>query len=747
MSRIVCIAVLSLATLASAAFPQTFRSELESQGLGEGGWPRVARVEGHELILYQPQVDSWQDYEIMDMMVAIAVALDGQDQYEYGAAQLIAKTHVDLSQNNVIVYDIECQEVWFPTVMGERKERIEAVVRGVVPKGALDVALERILANLERTKQRQQREVLPKYTPPPIFRSDTPAILVQFLGTPKFQNVPGTELGFAINTNWDVFHSEKTNEYFLIYGKGWLVTEDPLEGPWEIAKKLPADFAKLPDDENWADVRDRVPGVRLKEAPKVFTSQRPSELILSDGPLRFDPIPTTKLSFAMNTEADIFRHQTDGLYYYRVAGRWFRAATLDGPWYPAPITLPVDFREIPRNHAAAEVLASVAGTPEADMAMLLSSIPRKAAVDRREVKITVAYAGAPEFSPIQGANGVEVAVNSPDDVFRVEKRIYCCRAGIWFVSLLPKGPFTPCDRVPEPIYSIPVSSPWHPVTYVNIHESDEDTVIVGYTAGYEGAYISRGSVVFGSGAWIEEEDWPEIWRVDGRPGYAARSSWFSYGCAAQYSYFDGTFIRRGEGYGPWGGGEVSILDPASGRYIRGPYAHGPIKADPVLLAHSPYTAEVGLTKRVRLPQASYTAGVVLEDDGPLRPASMLDGEIPMSREEGRALADARRRSELRLARKLENDVYVGRDRTIYRRTQQGNFFHFENDGWRALNVGGGGPGTVWNPGTSWADGAVNPQDYYSRRYVPVGGWGRGFGGGNGGGGGGGNGGGGGGGGN
>jgi hypothetical protein len=46
---------------------------------------------------------------------------------------------------------------------------------------------------------------------------------------------------------------------------------------------------------------------------------------------------------------------------------------------------------------------------------------------------------------------------------------YAVDNGVWFVSASPDGPWTVATNVPDVIYSIPVSSPIHYVTYVRIY--------------------------------------------------------------------------------------------------------------------------------------------------------------------------------------------------------------------------------------------------------------------------------------
>jgi hypothetical protein len=74
-----------------------------------------------------------------------------------------------------------------------------------------------------------------------------------------------------------------------------------------------------------------------------------------------------------------------------VAGRRFRAEKLDGPWRFATAELPDDFKEIPPDHPAADVLSLVPGTPQAQEAVIRGHIPQTARV-------------APEWKEIEGTS-------------------------------------------------------------------------------------------------------------------------------------------------------------------------------------------------------------------------------------------------------------------------------------------------------------------------------------------------------
>jgi hypothetical protein len=65
---------------------------------------------------------------------------------------------------------------------------------------------------------------------------------------------------------------------------------------------------------------------------------------------------------------------------------------MKGPWiYVAPDGLPADFARIPVSHAKANVLVSVAGTPQAKEAMIANSIPQTATITRSTAALTVEY--------------------------------------------------------------------------------------------------------------------------------------------------------------------------------------------------------------------------------------------------------------------------------------------------------------------------------------------------------------------
>ena len=156
-----------------------------------------------------------------------------------------------------------------------------------------------------------------------------------------------------------------------------------------------------------------------------------------EGPISYLAVEgAPNLLWVNNTESDLFRMGRSGDFYYLVAGRWFKAASLDGPWTFATPTLPEDFRKIPVEHPRSRVLASVPGTPQATEAVLLATIPRTARVNKKELKAPdVVYdGGKPELKPIDGTKGLQQAVNTDKDIVKFGDLYYMCFQGVWFVS-------------------------------------------------------------------------------------------------------------------------------------------------------------------------------------------------------------------------------------------------------------------------------------------------------------------------
>ncbi|MEE8524459.1 MAG: hypothetical protein V3T72_11050 [Thermoanaerobaculia bacterium] len=699
MSRLLSILLLLTLCACSPSEQATTSDELPTTLTPQdSGWPRQFSAEGTTVTIYEPQIEGWYKYSRITFRAAVSfVAEDGAEPV-FGALRVQADTDTDLENRSVLLGNMEIESTKFLTLDDEAAAAWTERLEGILPRTPMPVALDRLLAYFEHTEAELVADDLEararpasrneiSHDAPLIFVSQRPAILVLLDGEPVLSPIEGTELLFAVNTNWDLFFHSKGGRYYLLdrgpqedgehspAEPSWL-TATAIDSPWTAADELSADFLRLPED--WAEVRSLLPGqttgrrLTAGELPAVYAATRPAELIVLDGAPELTPIAGTRLMWAQNTDSDLFLYGGDGSYYYLVSGRWFRSRTLDGPWEFATTELPEEFSDIPPDHPRASVLASVPGSAQAEEAVRLARVPTKATVQRSEAEAEVAYQGEPEFAAIEDTS-MAYATNTSSDVIRFGDLYYLCLQGVWFVSSNATGPWQVADSVADEIYTIPVSSPVHHTTYVTVYDSGPDWVTVGYTAAYLGLMIaiidSDPIVVYGTG-WYH----PPYVHYGPRPVYYPYHH--SYGVAAYYNPHTGAYGRGASVYGPYGGaGRAAAYNPRTGTYARGASAWGPYGGSAAFQAYNPRTDTYRAGYRSASPYASWGEGVVSRGDRWVHGGYYSDrrGTVAGVRtsEGDRAVAVRGNRGGRALIGGSGNAVFVGRDGNVYKRDDDG----------------------------------------------------------------------------
>jgi hypothetical protein len=639
-------------------------------------WPQeLMGGDGSVVLLYQPQVESWKQYKLLRARMAVAFRRTGTTSPVLGGVVLEGDTAVSREVGQVRISNLRIVEGRFPALSASDSDRLLNALRTRMTKEDVVVSLERITAYLERAETALTPAPL-KTDPPRILVSTKPAVLVVLDGPPVMAPVPGTDLAYAVNTNWDLLRAGAT--YYLRHEQSWL-TSPAHTGPWTPATTLPPSFQRIPArDSNWDDVRKAVPGKPLAPAaaPTVFVSETPVELILLEGEPKLETIKGTQLSWVTNTESDLFRSSTDQRFYYLVAGRWFRADKLDGPWTFATTDLPADFARIPANHPRGDVLALVPGTRQAQEAVIQGHIPQTARVDRKKVQApAVRYQGPPEWKPIEGTS-LAYAANSPYDVLKVGDLYYLSFQAVWFVARSPDGPWELADKVPGEIYDIPPSSPIYHTTYVYVYDTDPDWVTYGYLPGYYGSYYAWGVMAYGTGWYYPPYIYDDVYWP-----YA-----YTYGAGTWYNEHTGRYGRSAVAYGPYGGiGRGAAYNPTTGTYTRGAAAYGPYQSRAWAEAHNPRTGTSARTAQGSNVYGQWGTTAVVRGDDWARTARVSGdaGSVAAARTSSGGSA---------VVAKGDNNVYVGKDGQVYRRTAAG-WDLYEGGQWS----GGAGridPGTV-----------------------------------------------------
>jgi hypothetical protein len=648
----------------------------------DGQWPRVHDVSGGGTILvYQPQIASWDKQSHMVAFSAVSYRGKTDEKPALGTIKLEADTKVAVTERLVSFEKLRIVEASFQTLSKELTSQVVAEIDKTMPKDDRVIALDRVLANLDKSPIVVRNVEGIKADPPTIFFSESPAVMVNLDGEPIWSPIKENDLKFAVNTNWDLFQHEPSGTYYLRNNQTWLKSRD-LKGTWSAAGTLPDSFKKLPADDNWNEVGANLPGKPLAASavPKVFTSFRPAELILLTGPPKYAAVQGTGLQWVSNTESDVFRMGQTGLIFYLVAGRWFSAPAFTGPWTFATPSLPPDFKKISLEHPRSRVLASVPGTDQANEAVLLAQVPQTARVNKKELKAPdVAFQGNPEFAPIETTT-VQRAVNTDKDIFKVADLYYMCYQGVWFSGKSANGPWEVASSVPEEIYKIPVSSPSHHVTYVTIEEdNDDEWVTFAAAAGYTGMMVAWGCTVWGTG-----------WYYPPYVGWGGYYPYYyphfpTYGYSAWYNPWTGAYGRSAAVYGPYGGAGVGArYNPRTGTYARGAAAYGPYGARGVAQAYNPRTGTYAATRQGSNVYGSWGSTAVQRGDDWARTNRYTNRQTgtttrTIRTDEGGAVT-RRGAGGGAVGVGSEGNVYAGRDGNVYRR-EDGNWQKYNNGGW------------------------------------------------------------------
>src|SRR5438477_2385831 len=442
---VITIAALLASPVERSAATTTTGSDQSS----DPGWPRERYQNGTRLIIYQPQVDDWKNFQ--DLSWRMAVSLTPKSGKEVvGVVEMKGNTDIDNIAKVAIITNPQVTGTYLPSLDKAAAEKMEQLFKTFVPS-TFSVSLHSLIASTPKKEAPAGAQL--NNDPPKIFVGYRPSILLSVNGEPVLSDVPNTNLKFVINTQWPLFFDSGNSTYYLAVGQQWLASNS-LEGQWSPTKKLPPDMSKVSQDKQWSALKKFIPPPAKSGGviPAVFYSNKPAEIILFDGQPVYSQIPNTQLEYATNTNSVVFVFTPTQQFYYLTAGRWFSASDPQGPWTYATPDLPADFAKVPPSSPASALLATGPGTEEAKDAVLLAQVPTTMTVNAKTAasKVKVDYAGDPKFEPIKGTS-MKYATNTTDKVIKVGDAYYLCLQGVWFMSPNATGPWTTCTSVPQDI--------------------------------------------------------------------------------------------------------------------------------------------------------------------------------------------------------------------------------------------------------------------------------------------------------
>ncbi len=342
-------------------------------------WPRKYELDnGRSLLLHQPQFERWTDGLELRGTAVIAYDRSNEDSPLLGTLIFDASTESDVASNLVRVHNIRLLEGAFSGLSIKESQILTSQLTGLFPKQIV-MSIDQVLAGVRRGGK-QPSQAAQKGNHSSILVSKTAAVLLQFSGEPEWRPIEGLDLQVATNTDSNLFFLEKKNKLYLLDGEIWLQAAS-VSGPWSAATKLPKSLAKLGEvDESWSGVVAAVPAKRIPadDVPEVVVAKQPLELIIIEGEPQTEAIPESDLLWVTNTDSDLFVYGPDQTFFLLAAGRWYQAEALAGRWILVDLAkLPSSFGRIPRQHARANVLGFVPGTPEAVEASIRAQIPQQ----------------------------------------------------------------------------------------------------------------------------------------------------------------------------------------------------------------------------------------------------------------------------------------------------------------------------------------------------------------------------------
>src|SRR5436190_5591768 len=686
-----CMTVIG-ALLVSTINATAANSTTGSSQSTDSSWPREKYSNGTRLIVYQPQVDDWTNFQDLSWRMAISLT-PKTGKTVLGVVEMKGTANIDNVAKLVTITNPEITGTYFPSLDKAAAEKMEQLFKTFVPS-TFSISLHSLIASTPKKEApagAQLNNDLPK-----IFVGYRPSILLSVNGEPVLSEVPNTNLKFVVNTQWPLFFDSGNSTYYLAVGQQWLASNS-LEGQWSATKKLPPEMSKVPQDKQWSALKKFIPPTANPKGatPDVFYSDKPAEVILFDGQPVYTQIPDTQLEYATNTNSVVFVYKPKQQFYYLTAGRWFSASDLQGPWTYATPDLPADFAKIPPSSPASAILATVPGTEEAKDAVLLAQVPTTMTVNAKAAasKVKVEYAGDPKLEPIKGTS-MEYATNTTDKVIKVGDVYYLCLQGVWFMSPNATGPWTTCTSVPQEVYTIPSSSPVYNVTYVTQTGNPDGTVTSNYTAGYLGTFIlgvATGAILAdGSGYW-----WPPYCGGGFYYPYPATycGAYWGYGyhpyATPYYDYNSGAYGWKASAYGPYGSATAgAAYNPYTGTYARGASVSTPYGSRSAAQAYNPYTGTYAQTRQGSSPNAQWGSSYVSRGNqsATMGHYSTANGTVAGAADSqgGKVAASSTKWGNSAVGKTASGNMYAGHDGNVYKNT--GNSWQKYNNGsWNSVS--------------------------------------------------------------
>ncbi len=130
-SLLQCVAV--TAALFTSAFEIAAAQSTAGSGQsGNSSWPREKYSNGTRLIIYQPQVDDWKDFQQLTWRMAVSLTPKSGKEV-LGVVEMKGHTDIDNVAKVAIITNPQVTGAYFPSLDQVTKEKMEQLFKSFVP--------------------------------------------------------------------------------------------------------------------------------------------------------------------------------------------------------------------------------------------------------------------------------------------------------------------------------------------------------------------------------------------------------------------------------------------------------------------------------------------------------------------------------------------------------------------------------------------------------------------------------------
>lgn len=523
--------------------------------MGQNTWPKeIPTSDGGKVTIYEPQPESFSGNKLTGR-AAVSVRKNDTDEPVFGAIFFTAVMSTDKDSRMADLESLTVTNAKFSGVQDQSEVNdLASLIQKEAPNWNLSLSIDDLVASIKEDNPSATSSQFNNDAPKVVYATQ-PTTLVVLDGAPQVQADKNLGADKVVNSPNLIF--KEGNQWNLYAGGIWYKSSSITSG-WRPNNSLSAKVRAVNDQVKKQETENN-DGKAITDTPRVtsiLVATEPTELLQTDGQADYKTLEGTSLLYVSNSPNEIFKDINSQKTFVLLAGRWYNAPSINGPWTYVPADkLPADFAKIPEGSDKDGVLSNVAGTDAAEEARIDAEIPQTAKVDRNTATVNVQYDGAPEFHPIEGTSlqlaenaNLTVMIDGSGNYFALDN-------GVWFIARSPNGPWSVANDRPRDVENIPPSSPAYNSRYVYVYDQTPDYVYMGYTAGYLGNYIYGPTIVYGTGyhyrPWYRHYYYPRpvTW------GFGFNyNPW--YGWSMNWGYNFG-FLYVGFNFGPnyvWGGG-------------------------------------------------------------------------------------------------------------------------------------------------------------------------------------------------